>query len=179
MGRRRLRRRRDRRGGGLGLRIASSFQLPASSSPCFPFCSFRLQAEVSTLCYRMLVELFGLLAVTAMVTMYALQARGRAYVLGLALACAAASVDATLIHSWPCRRRPKHRFRSPATRRGSRYRPHREDVEERIRPQGAADVFHRTPTTGSKARHAARWRIEFVETWKARGHSGADHRFGR
>lgn len=49
----------------------------------------------------MLVELFGLLAVTAMVTMYALEARGRIYVLGFAASCAAASVYATLIHSWP------------------------------------------------------------------------------
>jgi len=49
----------------------------------------------------MLVELFGLLAVTSMVTMYALEKRSRVYVLGFAASCAAASLYAWLIHSWP------------------------------------------------------------------------------
>jgi hypothetical protein len=48
-----------------------------------------------------LVEAFGILAVTSMVVMYALEPRGRAYVLGFAASCAAASVYALLIHSWP------------------------------------------------------------------------------
>jgi hypothetical protein len=48
-----------------------------------------------------LVEVFGLLAVTSMVTMYALERRGRVYVLGFAISCAAASLYAILIHSWP------------------------------------------------------------------------------
>ena len=49
----------------------------------------------------MLTELFGLLAVTAMVTMYALEKRSRVYVFGFAMSCAAASCYAILIHSWP------------------------------------------------------------------------------
>lgn len=49
----------------------------------------------------MLVELFGLLAVTSMVTMYALEKRARGYILGFAIACVAASLYAALIRSWP------------------------------------------------------------------------------
>ncbi|MGB4781777.1 hypothetical protein [Candidatus Methylomirabilis sp.] len=49
----------------------------------------------------MLVELFGVLAVTAMVLMYALEHRSPVYVLGFAGACVAASLYAVLIQSWP------------------------------------------------------------------------------
>ena len=49
----------------------------------------------------MLVELFGVLAVSSMVIMYALEHRSHLFVLGFALSCAAASVYAVLIHSWP------------------------------------------------------------------------------
>ena len=49
----------------------------------------------------MSVTLFGLVAVTAMVVTYALEARSHWYVPAFAVACAAASVYATLIHSWP------------------------------------------------------------------------------
>jgi hypothetical protein len=49
----------------------------------------------------MLVEIFGFLAVAAMVTTYALEDRSPRYVLAFAFACAAASVYAILIRSWP------------------------------------------------------------------------------
>jgi hypothetical protein len=49
----------------------------------------------------MAIELFGFLAVASMVTMYALEQRSPVYVLGFAASCAAASVYALLIHSWP------------------------------------------------------------------------------
>jgi hypothetical protein len=49
----------------------------------------------------MIVELFGVLAVGSMVVMYALEQRSHAYVLGFAASCAAASIYAVLIHSWP------------------------------------------------------------------------------
>jgi hypothetical protein len=49
----------------------------------------------------MYTELFGFLAAAAMVTMYALERRGRGYVLGFAAACAAAALYAVLIRSWP------------------------------------------------------------------------------
>jgi len=49
----------------------------------------------------MATELFGLLAVTMMVVSYALEKRGATFVLVFALACAAASVYAILIRSWP------------------------------------------------------------------------------
>jgi len=49
----------------------------------------------------MLVELFGVLAVSSMVIMYALEQRSHLFVLGFALSCVAASVYAVLIHSWP------------------------------------------------------------------------------
>jgi hypothetical protein len=49
----------------------------------------------------MYIELFGFLATTSMVTTYALEQRRREYVLGFALSCAAASLYAVLIHSWP------------------------------------------------------------------------------
>ena len=49
----------------------------------------------------MLVELFGVLAVSSMVIMYSLEQRSHLFVLGFALSCAAASVYAVLIHSWP------------------------------------------------------------------------------
>ena len=49
----------------------------------------------------MAVELFGLLAVTAMVTTYALERRSPAFVLAFSASCAAASVYALLIRSYP------------------------------------------------------------------------------
>jgi len=49
----------------------------------------------------MLVELFGVLAVSSMVLMYSLEQRSHIYVLGFAASCAAASLYAVLIHSWP------------------------------------------------------------------------------
>ncbi|MEM1060095.1 MAG: hypothetical protein AAGK14_12670 [Verrucomicrobiota bacterium] len=47
------------------------------------------------------VELFGLVAVITMVTMYALEHRSPKFVLGFAVSCAAASLYAVLIQSWP------------------------------------------------------------------------------
>jgi hypothetical protein len=49
----------------------------------------------------MATEVFGVLAVTTMVVMYALEKRSHFFVLGFAGACAAASLYAVLIHSWP------------------------------------------------------------------------------
>jgi len=49
----------------------------------------------------MSVTLFGVVAVTAMVVTYALEARSHWYVLAFAVACAAASAYAILIRSWP------------------------------------------------------------------------------
>lgn len=49
----------------------------------------------------MAIEIFGFLAVSTMVTMYALESRSHWFVLGFALACAAASTYAVLIQSWP------------------------------------------------------------------------------
>jgi hypothetical protein len=48
-----------------------------------------------------MVEAFGFLAVAAMVTLYALEERSPGYVLAFAAACAAASLYAVLIRSWP------------------------------------------------------------------------------
>jgi hypothetical protein len=50
---------------------------------------------------RMAIELFGLVAVTSMVLTYAFEHRSRVYILGFAISCAAASIYAMLIHSWP------------------------------------------------------------------------------
>ncbi len=49
----------------------------------------------------MAIELFGICAVGAMVLMYALEDRSPLFVLGFAAACAAASLYAVLIQSWP------------------------------------------------------------------------------
>ena len=49
----------------------------------------------------MLVEGFGIVAATSMVVMYALERRSHIYILGFAASCAAASLYALLIHSWP------------------------------------------------------------------------------
>jgi hypothetical protein len=49
----------------------------------------------------MLVELFGIAAVTVMVLTYALEGRAAGYVFAFAVACAAASVYAVMIRSWP------------------------------------------------------------------------------
>ena len=49
----------------------------------------------------MATELFGSLAVAAMVTTYALEQRSHIFVLAFAASCAAASLYALLIHSWP------------------------------------------------------------------------------
>jgi hypothetical protein len=47
------------------------------------------------------LTLFGLTAVTAMLVCYALEDRGRRYVLGFAVACALASVYGFLQGAWP------------------------------------------------------------------------------
>ena len=49
----------------------------------------------------MIVEVFGFLAVAAMVTTYALEHRSSGYVLAFAVSCAAASLYAVLIRAWP------------------------------------------------------------------------------
>jgi hypothetical protein len=49
----------------------------------------------------MATEVFGFLAVASMVATYALEERSHIYVLGFAASCAAASLYAVLIHSWP------------------------------------------------------------------------------
>lgn len=47
------------------------------------------------------VELFGILAVSAMVVTYAFEKRSMGYVLAFAASCVAASAYAVLIRSWP------------------------------------------------------------------------------
>lgn len=48
-----------------------------------------------------MLELFGFATVAAMVTMYALEDRSPGFVFGFAVSCAAASLYAVLIQSWP------------------------------------------------------------------------------
>lgn len=47
------------------------------------------------------LTLFGLLAVTAMLVFYALEPRGRPYILGFACACVLGSVYGFLQGAWP------------------------------------------------------------------------------
>ena len=47
------------------------------------------------------LTLFGLFAVTAMLVTYALEARGRAYVLGFAASCLLGSIYGFLQGAWP------------------------------------------------------------------------------
>jgi hypothetical protein len=47
------------------------------------------------------VTLYGVAAVTFMMTMYALERRGRIYVLGFALGCVLSSVYGFLSGAWP------------------------------------------------------------------------------
>jgi hypothetical protein len=47
------------------------------------------------------LSLFGLLAVSAMLACYALEPRGRIYILGFAAACAAGSAYGFLQGAWP------------------------------------------------------------------------------
>ena len=47
------------------------------------------------------LEAFGFAAVACMVVTYALERRSPRYVLGFALACAAAALYAALIRAWP------------------------------------------------------------------------------
>jgi len=47
------------------------------------------------------VEIYGAVAVSAMVLCYALEERGAGYVLAFAIACLASASYAALIHSWP------------------------------------------------------------------------------
>lgn len=49
----------------------------------------------------MATEVFGFLAVASMVITYALEQWSHIYVLGFAASCAAASLYAVLIQSWP------------------------------------------------------------------------------
>jgi hypothetical protein len=48
-----------------------------------------------------LLNLFGLLAVTAMLVFYALEKRGAGYILGFACACALGSIYGFLQGAWP------------------------------------------------------------------------------
>ncbi len=47
------------------------------------------------------VTIYGVLAVTFMITMYALESRGRVYVGGFALGCLLSSVYGFLAGAWP------------------------------------------------------------------------------
>jgi hypothetical protein len=49
----------------------------------------------------MTVTLYGIVAVTFMMVMYALEARGRGYILGFAAGCVASSVYGFLSGAWP------------------------------------------------------------------------------
>jgi len=48
-----------------------------------------------------LLSIFGLFAVTAMLVCYALEARGRRFILGFAVACALGSLYGFLQGAWP------------------------------------------------------------------------------
>ena len=48
-----------------------------------------------------MVTLFGVVAVTFMVTMYALESRGTRYVFGFALGCVLSSIYGLLSGAWP------------------------------------------------------------------------------
>jgi len=47
------------------------------------------------------VTIYGVLAVTFMMTMYALERRGRKYILGFALGCVLSSIYGFLSGAWP------------------------------------------------------------------------------
>jgi hypothetical protein len=47
------------------------------------------------------VTLFGVVAVTFMVTMYALESRGKRYVYGFAVGCVLSSIHGLLCGAWP------------------------------------------------------------------------------
>ena len=49
----------------------------------------------------MVIEIFGVCAVSVMVLMYALEHRSPRYILGFSIACVAASLYAMMIESWP------------------------------------------------------------------------------
>jgi hypothetical protein len=49
----------------------------------------------------MSTDIFGFAAAASMVTTYALERRGRGYVLAFAISCGAAAAYAVLIRSWP------------------------------------------------------------------------------
>lgn len=49
----------------------------------------------------MLVTIYGVVAVTFMMTMYALERRGRGYVLGFACGCVLSSAYGFLSGAWP------------------------------------------------------------------------------
>ena len=49
----------------------------------------------------MVVTVYGVCAVTFMMSMYALERRGRIYVLGFALGCALSSIYGFLSGAWP------------------------------------------------------------------------------
>ena len=49
----------------------------------------------------MVVTLYGVAAVTFMMTMYAMERRGRRYVLGFALGCVLSSIYGFLSGAWP------------------------------------------------------------------------------
>ena len=49
----------------------------------------------------MAITVFGVLALTFMMTMYALERRGRRFVLGFALGCALSSAYGFLAGAWP------------------------------------------------------------------------------
>ena len=49
----------------------------------------------------MLVTIYGVVAVTFMMTMYALERRGRRYVLGFACGCVLSSAYGFLAGAWP------------------------------------------------------------------------------
>ena len=49
----------------------------------------------------MAVTIYGVLAVTFMMTMYALERRGRGYILGFAVGCVLSSIYGFLSGAWP------------------------------------------------------------------------------
>ncbi len=62
---------------------------------------YKARARAAKLAVMSLLTLFGLIAVSAMLIFYALESRGRVYILGFAVACLMGSAYGFLQGAWP------------------------------------------------------------------------------
>jgi len=104
----------------------------------------------------MAIEVFGVLAVTSMVTMYALEHRSHIYVLGFAASCAVASLYAVFIHSWPFAA-VEAVWAVVALRRWIRIRP-RAEVEPAANVLNHSSTEHRSLNSELRAMKSEGWR---------------------